>query len=909
MKKGLFIFTIILLFIACAQQNQPLSGGPKDTIPPHIIYSIPKLDDTSFHGNEIIIKFNEYFTLNNINAKFFSSPPFKEKPKFKIKGKKLILKINEKLKDSVTYFLNYGNSVQDFHEKNVLKKLTLFFSTYNKIDTLKASGKIIDSYSHKPVSDIYVMLYKKNTDSIPFKQTPIYVAKTDSSGLFTINNIKFHKYKIFALEDLNNNFIYNEDESNIAFSDSLVKPWVETKIQVDSLDSGAIFIDPKNTKITDTLRHDTVIKKTIYIFHPDSLKLLLFTEEDARQEIKRKVRDFKGLVKLSFTKTLIDNYIKISPLDPNDIKYFDLKKEEFNSHDSIYLWFTNPKFFDKDSLNFIAEYKINDSTLSSDTIKLTNYDFSTDTLPIEISSNKKNISNLSFFPLKSETPILSIDSSKINLYQIIDTIVEDEKKQLVKIIRPELDSLIFIFKRPIVKNFNIIFDNYSAKEIPFFWTKNNKNDSIFCKIKNQKLAQEDSLKFKYFYDNLYFFNQIQKLSSHAKIPVTEQKIISEKRIKQDSINILFNKNIPSNSSIKLLNFSKTDYIYQILNNKLEIILKNQKAINTDTLLIALSMIDRKLHNGLEKNYIDTIKAIYTFDKQSITYIRRYMRSRMIIAFKKHLLAPPKLKLLSFKPLRKWYSLKLNKTKDSVVVNISNQRVLRLNNMKLKIAFFDINQHKDTLFFADTITLKIKKLEKESSKILGREKKLTLFKDIRYKINQDTQDIRKYDVFAKYISGQKYKLTIDSAALKDIFSRTNDSISFNFKIFSPDDFSSISFQIKNIWAVLNDTASIDTNTFYQLPKGQIILQIEDKDGNVYKKIDFKTDKTFTDPMFLPGTYNLRIIYDENENGIWDTGNYIKHRQPEKVFIYTKTINLGEGDSQTIIWDLANPKDSK
>jgi hypothetical protein len=36
------------------------------------------------------------------------------------------------------------------------------------------------------------------------------------------------------------------------------------------------------------------------------------------------------------------------------------------------------------------------------------------------------------------------------------------------------------------------------------------------------------------------------------------------------------------------------------------------------------------------------------------------------------------------------------------------------------------------------------------------------------------------------------------------------------------------------------------------------------------------------LFLPGEYDLRILYDENKNGVWDAGDFFgKHRQPEKV----------------------------
>ena len=908
MKHFFLLFITILLFSACAQQNQPLSGGPKDSIPPQIVYSNPNYNDTSFTEDKIVIRFDEYFKLNNINAEFFSSPPFKEMPDFKVKGKKIVVKLKEKLKDSVTYFFNFGNSIVDYHENNELKNFNLFFSTYNQIDTLKISGKIIDAYTQKPISGVYVMLYDENYDSIPLKKTPTYLAKTDSAGNFTINNIKEKNYKIFTLEDLNNNFIFNEDESKIGFTDSLIKPWVISSIQHDTLDSGAVFIDPKYPDLTDTLKHDTIISKIVNNYFPNNINLRFFTKENAKQTIVRSNRSFENLVKLSFLKDLRDNYLKIKKLNNHDSTDFSFIKEEFYSQDSIYLWFTNPDFFSKDSINILVKYKITDTTFNTDTIKLTSYNYSTDTLPIIISSTKKNINSYNHFPFTSEALIKSFDSTKIYLFQIVDTLVEDSKTQAVKTIRPELDSLIFIFDRPIIDNFDIIFDNYSKNDIPFYWSKSSLGDSIFCKINNQEIALRDTLKFEVFFDNLYFFEQIQILSKKINIPITEQKKVSISRKLQDSITITFKKNIPAKNNIEILNFKESDFDYSIINNKINIYLKNQKAINTDTLNIVLSFIDRKLYNGLNKYYADTIKAIFTFDEQKIEYIRRFMRSKMKIGFKKTLLAPPELELLSFNPLRKWYRLSLNKTKDTVEVDINNQRVIRLNNMRLKIAFFDIDQHNDTLFFSDTLLIKIKKLAQENSKILGREIKLTLKKPIDFSISQDSLKIRNYYIKANYIAGEKYELLVDSACFKDYNSHCNDSTNFSFDVFSPQDLASLSINIKNVWTVLNDISNIDTSSFYQIDKGKLILLIEDKEGDIFKKVSFSSDKTIKNAMFLPGVYNLRLIYDENGNNHWDTGNYMKHRQPEKVFIYNKTINLEKSDEQNIIWDLTDTQNS-
>ena len=43
-----------------------------------------------------------------------------------------------------------------------------------------------------------------------------------------------------------------------------------------------------------------------------------------------------------------------------------------------------------------------------------------------------------------------------------------------------------------------------------------------------------------------------------------------------------------------------------------------------------------------------------------------------------------------------------------------------------------------------------------------------------------------------------------------------------------------------------------------------------------------DRTVNIKLFLPGEYELRILYDENRNGKWDPGEFFeKHKQPEKV----------------------------
>jgi uncharacterized protein (DUF2141 family) len=51
----------------------------------------------------------------------------------------------------------------------------------------------------------------------------------------------------------------------------------------------------------------------------------------------------------------------------------------------------------------------------------------------------------------------------------------------------------------------------------------------------------------------------------------------------------------------------------------------------------------------------------------------------------------------------------------------------------------------------------------------------------------------------------------------------------------------------------------------------------------------------------GKYHLRIIEDENKNGIWDSGNLIEKKQAESVRLYPKEIVIRENWDVLIEWD--------
>ncbi|HEY6160244.1 MAG TPA: Ig-like domain-containing protein [Bacteroidia bacterium] len=233
------ITSILFLFHSCATIMAP-NGGPKDTTPPKVVRYMPDSAATNYKGSEINIAFNEYIQLKDINNQLIISPPLEEQPDIKLlKYKVLNIQFKKPLKENTTYTLNFGNSIADYNEGNVLDGFQYIFSTGSFIDSLKVSGKVQYAYDHKTEKGILVMLYDVSQydasalDSLPYKVIPSYFTKTKPDGSFRITNIHEGKYKIFALKDINNNYKYDAESEFIGFSDSLVTAGTKQEIALE----------------------------------------------------------------------------------------------------------------------------------------------------------------------------------------------------------------------------------------------------------------------------------------------------------------------------------------------------------------------------------------------------------------------------------------------------------------------------------------------------------------------------------------------------------------------------------------------------------------------------------------------------------------------------------------------------
>lgn len=883
--KLLIIYGLIAFLFSCAQQAQPLSGGKKDTIPPYIKKTFPSNNLTNISPNKIVLIINEYFTLKDVTKNFYSNIPILPKPKLKIKQKKLIIYLPQKLKDSTTYFFILNKLIADFHETNLLKNYQYVFSTYNQLDTFQISGKLIYAFTQKNVTQAIVGLY--NPDSLPYNSLPLYTAFVDSAGGFTFKYIKQQNYKLIAFQDDNGNYLYDEQEKYIGFCDTLIYPYIINKTKIDTLDSGAVVINKINPKIKDTIKTDTIITTKITNYYPNNIIIKLFDDTKSEQKAYKVIREKNNFLKIFFLKPLINNFFEIKNLNDIEILNYSLIHK---SYDSISVWIKDKNIYLQDTIKLKLTYYKNNFDKITDTFFIPQKIFNNDTLPLKLSLENNKIKINTSPKIISTNPILNFNQNKIHFYKIIDTITDDTREQNVQAIRTNYDTIVFIFSRP-VKNINIDFKNNKSSGNLYF---NQNRDTVICKLTELELIKQEIIRFTLNYDNLYFFDQYQNFEKEFSLEV--KKLILEKisRPHQNNITIKFNKKIKKIEKLDIKNFSNNSFSYKIDFDKIIINLKDKKIINQDTLKLFLKIHDIEIDKKIFF-FEDTITAIYKFDYQKITYSRRYQHSRVLLAFSKPLLDIPQIKLLSFSQTNKWYTLYTNSKKDTLNITITNNLVKRLKNMRFEVSYFDINHHKDTIYFKDTLNLEVNAIKNTNVEILGKEKKLQLLQPYKIKANYDTLNPLEVTISTNNLSSGNYKIFIDSAAFSDFGLETNDTINLPFSVLSTNDYSSLVYKISNI-GFLEQNTQLDSNS-YILQNGQIIIQLLNKD-NIIEQLIINKNGTITNFSIVPDKYSIRIIYDKNKNAFWDTGDFKEKKQPEPIFLIEKEITFQKGKTETI-----------
>jgi len=177
--KSYICLVVLGLFWGCANIIPPV-GGEKDVYPPVLLSAIPLNESLGFDTESISLIFDEYIQLNNKDA-IKISPICEPPPEIIARGKKIQIQLFCSLDSTVTYTINFGKSIADLNEGNVLENFTYVFTAGSELDSLNVNGVVKELYPNQPISNAVVGVYK-NSDLL----NPYYYTFSNASGEFVI---------------------------------------------------------------------------------------------------------------------------------------------------------------------------------------------------------------------------------------------------------------------------------------------------------------------------------------------------------------------------------------------------------------------------------------------------------------------------------------------------------------------------------------------------------------------------------------------------------------------------------------------------------------------------------------------------------------------------------------------------
>lgn len=336
-----------------------------------------------------------------------------------------------------------------------------------------------------------------------------------------------------------------------------------------------------------------------------------------------------------------------------------------------------------------------------------------------------------------------------------------------------------------------------------------------------------------------------------------------------------------------------------------------------------------------KKVIDTIKTIeYTrfipdnivlrsfksdFQRQYLQKHERVPNNKLSLLFG----APtemPVMEPLNFDAGDDWYVLEKSRKNDTLTYWIKNPELIAMDTLAFRITYprnDSLNQvvpYTDTLRFVDRTRKKSEKeLKKEKEKrekderegkvpeinflninsnlsqVWDTYKDITLefdepiegtldskirlqqlnkdsvYADIPFELVADSLNGRKYLIRHKWVYKGEYKMQMDSASIHSIYGLWNNAFDQQFKVKADDEYGQLAIVVMGV----------DT-----IPS---FIELLDKADKPIRKSRVKDNAAIFRDL-NPGTYYARIILDENNNGIWDTGDFYKGLQPEMVCYY-------------------------
>jgi hypothetical protein len=371
-SKYLLALLLAVFCVACANIGNP-DGGPYDETPPRVVRTSPEFGATKSKSTKIVLEFDENIKVSGANEKIIVSPPQVEQPEIDATGKKITVELLDSIVPNMTYIIDFADAIQDNNEGNPMGDYAFSFSTGENIDTMQMSGYVLDASNLEPIKGILVGLYavdstetfvpqegmELNPDTLLRHRVFERISRSDSRGHFIIKGVaKDKRYRVYALQDQNQNYVYDQKSEMIAFTDRIVTPSSAPDIRMDTIWHDSIY-------------YDSIVSVKYTHFYPDDIVLLAFADANKDRYLLKSERLILNKFSIYFS-AAHDSLPVVEGLNFSSDEAFVIDSSEKN--DTLHYWIKDSLIYNIDTLRMAVTYYATDTLgqlgLKTDTLQL-----------------------------------------------------------------------------------------------------------------------------------------------------------------------------------------------------------------------------------------------------------------------------------------------------------------------------------------------------------------------------------------------------------------------------------------------------------------------------------------------------------------------------------------------------------
>lgn len=336
-KFFLYLFSIAIfyqLFTSCANVTPP-SGGPRDTIAPIRLITVPDNKSINYTGKTLTMEYDERIKTDKIKDQLIITPYLESDYEYTISKNIIKLTFEEPFQDSITYTLNFRESIQDITESNPTNDNKFTFSTGSFIDSMSIEGYVKELLTFDTLENIVIGLYKAEDTITIFDGSPYYFTELDEEGKYLIENIKNGRYLLYAFLDENKNLALETNNEAYGFVQDTIM-----------LDSGIV------RKNIDLIRLDLTEFKMMTALPSGKYYDINFNKFITHYDIQILQTEHQLYTNLAKENKSIRFYNNFSDIDSLQVSFSAIDSIDVQLTDTVYVRFT-------DSRRKKTDFKIN----------------------------------------------------------------------------------------------------------------------------------------------------------------------------------------------------------------------------------------------------------------------------------------------------------------------------------------------------------------------------------------------------------------------------------------------------------------------------------------------------------------------------------------------------------------------